>query len=133
MSKALYCEYCKRFCDERCLKCIYMKEAELKEKEDNEDEKKMESKESEERQNNGSRGTSDFAGDFLRILSSADYSQLITLKAWIDNEFIVRRGLEEYIGDFLARVFAHAGNDDPNPLLSVEEKLLKYINEEGGK
>lgn len=133
MSKALYCEYCKRFCDERCLKCIYMKEAKLKEKEDKEDENKLESKESEERQSNGSCGVTDVTGGIRRLLSTADIDELTTLKAWIDQEHIDRYGLEDFVNFFFATVFANLETADPKPIADIGSKLLKLINEEGGK
>lgn len=133
MSKALYCEYCKRFCDERCLKCIYMKEAKLKEKEDKEDEKKMESKESEERQSSGSCGVTDITDSIRRLLSTTNLDELTTLKIYIDYEIIERGGLEAYIKNEFRTIYSSIKEEDPYKLYNIEEELLKYITEEGGK
>lgn len=133
MNKALYCEYCKRFCDERCLKCIYMKEAKLKEKEDKEDEKKMESKESEEGQSSRSGRAFNAPDSVRRLLSTADIDEFTTLKAWIDQEHIDRYGLEDFVNFFFATVFANLETADPKPIADIGSKLLKLINEEGGK
>lgn len=32
--KSLYCDYCRRYCDERCELCQYLKEAKLKPREE---------------------------------------------------------------------------------------------------
>lgn len=133
MSKSLYCDYCKRFCDERCLKCIYMKEAKLKEKEDKEDEKKMESKESEERQSSGSCGVTDITDSVRRLLSTADTDELNTLKVFIDYEIIERMGLEPYIKNEFRTIYSSIKEEDPYKLYNIEEELLNYINKEGGK
>ena len=133
MSKALYCEYCKRFCDERCLKCIYMKEAQLKNKEEEHEEEKLESKESEERQSSGSCGVTDVTGGIRRLLSTADLDELITIQIYLDDEIIDRGGLEAYIKNEFRTIYSSIKEEDPYKLYNIEEEILKYINEEGGK
>ena len=133
MSKALYCEYCKRFCDERCLKCIYMKEAQLKNKEEEHEEEKLESKESEERQSSRSCGVTDIKDSIRRLLSTANLDELTTLKIYIDYEIIERGGLEAYIKNEFRTIYSSIKEEDPYKLYIIEEELLKYITEEGGK
>ena len=128
MSK-LFCKYCKRFCDERCLHCAYMKEAELKEEEEKDDEK--EDEEIKERQSIGSCGASDITGSIHRLLSFADTDELVTLKIAIDYELIDRCGLEPYIKNEFRTIYSSINEDDPYKLYNIEEDLLNYIKEGG--
>ena len=124
MSK-LFCKYCKRFCDERCLHCSYMKEAELKEEEEKEDEE-----ETEKRPSKGSRGASDAATDIRRLLSSVDTDKLAHLEFVIACDIVDRLSLESYVTLVFGEVFANLKTFDPEGLYKIQDELLKYIKHE---
>ena len=128
MSK-LFCKYCKRFCDERCLHCAYMKEAELKEEEEKDDEK--EDEEIKERQSSRSRGASDTSDNLRGLLSSADTYELITVDGYVIDELIRREGLEFYVRNCFTNIYTNSTSWDSTAFHNLEEKVINLIK--GGK
>lgn len=128
MSK-LFCKYCKRFCDERCLHCSYMKEAELKEEEDKDDEK--EDEEIKERQSSGSSGASDASDSLRGLLSSADTDELITVMRVVCLEVADRLSIESFITYLFSILYSTGEDTDYMYLGKIQDKLIEHYK--GGK
>lgn len=129
MSK-LFCKYCKRFCDERCLHCAYMKEAELKEEEEKDDDEETE--EIKERQSSRSRGASDASPDLRGLLSSADTDELITVMRVVCLEVADRLNIEAFITYLFSILYSTGEDTDYMYLSKIQDKLIEHYNK-GGK
>lgn len=139
--KSLWCEYCKRFCDEHCLLCEYLKEAELrpreeqplecpkkKEKEDKKDEEKEVAKNIAEtfRSAMYSLRSSDVRRDLCRNLSSCNTAELVTLSNAIAFELQERNSSKWMINLLFSQLFASL-NVDADFMLNLQEKLEKEV------
>ena len=131
--KSLWCKYCKRFCDEHCLLCEYLKEAKLQEREEKKEEKK-EDEEKKEAQNVAetfrsamdSLRSSDVRRDLCRHLSSCHTAELVTLSNAIAFELSERHNSQWMINLLFSQLFASL-NVDADFMLKLQEKLEKEV------
>lgn len=140
--KSLWCEYCKRFCDENCVLCEYLKEAEFRpreeqplecpKKKEKEDKKEDEEKEAIKniaetfRTAMDSLRSSDVRRDLCRFLSSCNTAELVTLSNAIAFELCDRHNNKWMIDLLFSQLFASL-NVDADFLLKIQEKVEKEV------